>query len=83
MSSTPNFKLIFQRSFSSKKSDIGACELVKPGDHITFLKDDTFMTRAVAAVNGLIITTIPFPNEKPFMFDRKEITQIIRPQGKK
>lgn len=74
-----NYKIIFDRSFSSKKPDYGSRELVQAGDHITFLDENTFHSREVASVNGIIVTTVPFKNEKRFMFDRKQITKIERP----
>lgn len=72
------YKILFDRSFSSKESDFGNRSLVQSGDCVTFFKVDTFMTRIVDEVNGLIITTIPFPNEKRLIFQLKEISQIAR-----
>jgi hypothetical protein len=74
-----NYKIIFERAFNSDKKDIGDRELAQVGDHVTFLLDDTFRTREIAAINGAIITTKPFLGEKRFMFERKRITGLLRP----
>lgn len=77
----PNYKVVFNRTFEEKKPDIGSRDDIRIGDCITFIIEDTFMTRAVAAVHGQIISTKPFPNEKRLMFERKIITQILREEA--
>lgn len=76
-------KLIFDRSFEPEKPDFGNRDDIRIGDHITFIIDSTFMTREVASVNGLIITTKPFPNEKRILLERKNISKITRLEKEK
>lgn len=73
-----SYKLIFERTFNSEKPDIGNRNDIRPEDQITFLLEDTFMTREVDAVNGILITIRPFSTERSFFIKKEDITKVLR-----
>jgi hypothetical protein len=73
-----NFKLIYERAWSKESASVGKCEDAIVEDHLTYIQDNTFHTREIAQIVGVIFITKPFDGEKKTMVGYKEVAWIKR-----